>query len=1502
VGTYSSLEDISSLSAGTYTVVVNDANGSTGGCTATTTVEITQPAAPVSVAVDGSTNVVCHGGATGAITITASGGTAPYTYTWTKSGSVGTYSSLEDISSLSAGTYTVVVNDANGSTGGCTATTTVEITQLPLLTASVSKENITCYSASDGTITVSSPNGGAGTYQASVDGTTWSTFVTSHTFSGLDAGIHVVRLRDAVNTSCVVTVGNSAGGTEVIYRPSQLNATVTPTHTTCSGNNDGVLTISSPMGGTHPELGTQTYEYNIRSSAGSYSGSNQTGLTFTDLAAGTYYIRVTAQTVSPTCEREIGPYEIFGSGSGITASVAHTNITCNGSVDGSITVTGTTGGSTQATPVRTYKHFWARQDAVTVPLQVSGSFTGLSAGTYTVWAVADADGQTPACSSVVGTVYIYEPSSVNSTVSKIHISKNGLEDGEISFAAATGGVHTAIGSRSFDYRVVKNGGGYAQTNSTGSFTGLAAGTYSTYVIALESGPNPVCTTQVASQVILEPTVVNASIATTNIQCNGSTDGSQIVVSGASGGTHAEAISRTYTYRVTRNGGGYDQSNGGGTFIGLSAGTYTVAVIAVAAPTTVPACTTNVSTTTVIFEPTPVTASSITQKNPTCASGSNGAINVGGAAGGVHGVQGTRTYEYTIVKVAGGTTGPQAGTLFSGLDAGTYNVFVTALAVGNNPACQTNVGQVVLSNPATITHSISDNADTVSPYKRAGSVVTLTVNVQGGHPKASSPFYNYTWTRPATTVDPGLVSAVNNGGGSYTLTFEIGATETANADNVTGSYSITVTDDSTCISTSNPQSTYVNVYENNELYVDNVAGSHATGTGSFQRPLMSVTKANDIAMTGETINILQNLSGGTPDLAPICEGDNGPVITKNVTIKRYAFVGGSPNSGLSQIFAEPVFCASKSFVLGTSAVQFNGFTPSALFVNTDGSIQFAIDTVTSVGTVTLLPGTWNITSPLTTSDAITLQGSPTNLSTAACDMAPTSILRAAGLTKLMIFSGSTTKTVRGLDLTVGQSGGVSPTTTGRFFDIPAGSSGNINTSGIIYRLDDDANPATASVRLFGITNVDFSAGAMNDVAKFINDGRDALGFGTGIVVHGMQAPLPSDNLEIGWKAEDVGAAAAANGSQVLTLNPMNTMAAPIVLSPGAAATRPLWRNPANGINGRAGIFFDGVNDYLSKALTGSVVSGAQKSVFAAFKTRNTDVADGAVQVIYKHGNHENGLSIVLIGTSNATESIRMTLYDNVGGTQRAVSRTFNNVAQDAIYVAQMFFDGSSTTQRVGMSLDNDAGQVDEQVWTDAGFGVTSLTAPALPDNNTNISMGGRQGYVRFSDVLPGTNGATSAADYNNGAGVTNFFGGAESRIGEVLVYNTAAKSTRDAIYCYMRNKYLTTSSVNNNLKDGPSDEEVIAGEFNDFADDVDVYPNPAESDLMVSVMARSSGTLKVDLVDALGRVVKTLFNDRVSENFVLPISTDVSNLANGTYVVRVTGAGELNMSKSFIVRH
>jgi hypothetical protein len=41
-------QDLSELVAGTYDVVITDANGSTGGCSATRTVVITQPAAALS--------------------------------------------------------------------------------------------------------------------------------------------------------------------------------------------------------------------------------------------------------------------------------------------------------------------------------------------------------------------------------------------------------------------------------------------------------------------------------------------------------------------------------------------------------------------------------------------------------------------------------------------------------------------------------------------------------------------------------------------------------------------------------------------------------------------------------------------------------------------------------------------------------------------------------------------------------------------------------------------------------------------------------------------------------------------------------------------------------------------------------------------------------------------------------------------------------------------------------------------------------------------------------------------------------------------------------------------------------------------------------------------------------------------------------------------------------------------------------------------------------------
>src|SRR5215813_13479863 len=125
----------SGLSAGSHSVTVRDANG----CTASKTITITEPTKLV--ASSSATPILCNGGDS-TVTVSASGGTAPYT----GSGAF----------TKKAGTYTFTVTDANG----CTASTTVTITEPTVLTASSSATPILCNGGSS-TVTVSASGGTA---------------------------------------------------------------------------------------------------------------------------------------------------------------------------------------------------------------------------------------------------------------------------------------------------------------------------------------------------------------------------------------------------------------------------------------------------------------------------------------------------------------------------------------------------------------------------------------------------------------------------------------------------------------------------------------------------------------------------------------------------------------------------------------------------------------------------------------------------------------------------------------------------------------------------------------------------------------------------------------------------------------------------------------------------------------------------------------------------------------------------------------------------------------------------------------------------------------------------------------------------------------------------------------------------------------------------------------------------------------------------------------------
>ncbi|MDT8324051.1 MAG: hypothetical protein RRA94_08075, partial [Bacteroidota bacterium] len=200
-----------SRAAGTHTFTVTDANN----CSASTSVTLTQPSG-LTASASGPTGIPCFGG-TGAVTVSASGGTPPYSGT-------GTFT-------RGAGTHTFTVTDANG----CTAIASVTLTQpAQALTASSNATTILC-NGSDATVTVSA-SGGTAPYSGTGP---FSRAAGTHTFTVTDAN------------------GCTAATSVTITEPPQLVAALSATPITCT-NATSTVTVSA-SGGTQPYTGTGNF-------------------------------------------------------------------------------------------------------------------------------------------------------------------------------------------------------------------------------------------------------------------------------------------------------------------------------------------------------------------------------------------------------------------------------------------------------------------------------------------------------------------------------------------------------------------------------------------------------------------------------------------------------------------------------------------------------------------------------------------------------------------------------------------------------------------------------------------------------------------------------------------------------------------------------------------------------------------------------------------------------------------------------------------------------------------------------------------------------------------------------------------------------------------------------------------------------------------------------------------------------------------------------------------
>lgn len=227
---YSGTTTFTGLCAGTYTFYVTDAVG----CNNTQILTMTEPTELVVSA--SATNETSLGSNDGSISITASGGTSPYTYSI--DGGV-TWFSYSVFAGLTSGSYNVCVMDAHG----CMQCTPVVIYVSTGCTLSATVNSIfpaTCHGGCDG-LAIFNISGGTAPYAVTVGTSTYTSSGVA-TVPGLCAGTYTATITDAGGCSTSLTF--------TVTEPSAIVTTIFPvSNPSGAGMCDGVI-HGTASGGT----------------------------------------------------------------------------------------------------------------------------------------------------------------------------------------------------------------------------------------------------------------------------------------------------------------------------------------------------------------------------------------------------------------------------------------------------------------------------------------------------------------------------------------------------------------------------------------------------------------------------------------------------------------------------------------------------------------------------------------------------------------------------------------------------------------------------------------------------------------------------------------------------------------------------------------------------------------------------------------------------------------------------------------------------------------------------------------------------------------------------------------------------------------------------------------------------------------------------------------------------------------------------------------------------
>ena len=460
---------------GTYFVTIKDKNG----CTAISpTPTIIYP--PLTSLAAVTKELDCSASPDAVITVTISGGFAPYTYTVQKgagvpsapSGLIAGPTFTYSVSLANADSYTFEITDSNS----CTSTTTIAVDPITNPVVTGTPTNVSCNGVSDGSVQLVG-SGGSGGYTYSDDNVT---FVGTSLFTGLAAGSHTFYIKDSKNCTSSVTV--------VITEPTALVATATATDLSCSVTNtkqSAEITIAVPMTGTAP------YQYSFDGGA-NFSSANT--LTVNDNGANQTFSYVVKDANGCT---DGGSVTVVALDPPTDLAFSSAAVTCLATTT-DVTLTTPTGG------------VGALSYTIISPASATGNVSGASTGIFTnlapdtyVFRVTDANG-----------CYYSESYTIN-PVTPITITGLKLSD-VLCYGESTGAIQYTVSGYAGTYTsVLTSGAGtLVQAGSTVDLTGLIADTYTLEVTDDITG----CTAD-ATIIITEPTNALTLIETTNINAN-----------------------------------------------------------------------------------------------------------------------------------------------------------------------------------------------------------------------------------------------------------------------------------------------------------------------------------------------------------------------------------------------------------------------------------------------------------------------------------------------------------------------------------------------------------------------------------------------------------------------------------------------------------------------------------------------------------------------------------------------------------------------------------------------------------------------------------------------------------------------------------------------------------------------------------------------------------------------------------------------------------------------